>query len=144
MELPVRAPLLRLVLPFALGIALEDALECAPWLAAVLALAGLGLWRVRERGRVARVGEALLGLGLGAFALGVRLHAPVPEATDRPVALTAPSAAMAPGKSESAEKNGANESRRTSEGTCEHFKYLPACNVIRSRWVREPETTRSF
>jgi competence protein ComEC len=91
----VRAPLLRLVLPFALGIALEDALECTPWIAALLALAGLGLWRMRARGGAARMGEALLGLGLGACALGVRLHAPVPAATDRPVALTALEAPLA-------------------------------------------------
>jgi competence protein ComEC len=94
-ELPVRAPLLRLALPFALGIALEDALECAPWLAVAVACVGLGLWRVRSRGRGARSGEALLGLGLGALALAVRLHAPVPEATERSVALTALEAPLA-------------------------------------------------
>lgn len=95
MEFPARAPLLRLALPFALGIALEDALVCAPGSAAFVALVGLGLWRLRASGRAARAGEALLGLGLGALALAVRLHAPVPEAVERPVALTALEAPLA-------------------------------------------------
>ena len=34
--------------------------------------------------------------------------------------------------SESTKKNGTKDIRRTGEGTCEHFKHLATCNVIRS------------
>ncbi len=96
MELSARAPLARLALCFAFGVWLEDALELAPLAAALAALAGLGLWRGRERGRLARAGEALLGAGLGAFALAVRLCAPVPELdASGSVALTALEAPLA-------------------------------------------------
>ncbi|MEX2208035.1 MAG: DUF4131 domain-containing protein, partial [Myxococcota bacterium] len=127
MELPVRAPLLRLALPFALGIALEDALECAPWLAAGAACAGLGLWRVRSRGRFARVGETLLGLGLGALALALRLHAPVPEAMDRPVVLTALEAPLAhpSGCRVAVYVHGARPGRALLRGTGEVCALLP-------------------
>ncbi len=37
---------------------------------------------------MAALGEALLGAGLGALALALRLHAPVPEIEPGPVALT--------------------------------------------------------
>jgi len=89
-ELPARVPLLRLALPFALGIWLEDRLELAPLAGGALALVGLALWRLRARGRFATLGETLLGLGLGALALGLRLHAPAPAlASGEPVVLTA-------------------------------------------------------
>ncbi len=95
MELPERAPLLLRVLPLALGIWLEDRLELAALWGALLALVGLGLWRLRARGRFVRLGETLLGFGLGVFALGLRLHAPVPEIASLPVALTALEAPLA-------------------------------------------------
>ena len=40
------------------------------------------------RGRTAAAGEALLGVGLGALALALRLHAPVPRAEPGPLAFT--------------------------------------------------------
>ncbi|HTO70396.1 MAG TPA: DNA internalization-related competence protein ComEC/Rec2 [Myxococcota bacterium] len=67
---------------------LEDALEPGWRAAALAALAGLALWRVRSRGPGARAGEALLGLGLGALALAARLAAPVPDAEPGPLAFT--------------------------------------------------------
>ncbi len=89
MELPARAPLLSLALPFAFGIALEDRLELVPVFGASLALVGLVAWGLRRRRRGAPAGEVLLGIGLGLLALGLRLHAPVPEVVRTPVALTA-------------------------------------------------------
>lgn len=89
MELPERVPLLRMVLPFALGIGIEAQFAVAAWIAAATAIVGLGLWRLRARGRGARLGEALLGLGLGAFALALPLHASAPALDRQPVMLTA-------------------------------------------------------
>jgi hypothetical protein len=60
-ELPERVPLLRLALPLALGIWLEDRLELAPVYGAALALVGLGSAPARTRRACA--GESLLGIG---------------------------------------------------------------------------------
>ncbi len=85
-------PLLRVVLPYASGILLEDVLGLSPLLCGGAALLGLCCWRLRASGRLAGCGELLLGVGLGALALSVRLHAPVPSADNQPIALTVLSA----------------------------------------------------
>ena len=79
-----RLPLLRLLLPFALGIAAADALAIAPGPAAGLAAAGAAAWWLGLR----TMGEGALGLGLGALALALRLHAPLPAADAQPVVVT--------------------------------------------------------
>jgi competence protein ComEC len=80
-------PLLRLLLPFALGIAWADARAPDPCAAALLAALGALLWRGRAAGRGARAGELGLGLGLGALALGLRLAAPAAAPGEESVAL---------------------------------------------------------
>ncbi len=86
--MPRRAPLLFLLAPFALGILLEDRLEPGVSWGGVAAALGLAIWRVRGAGPYVRAGETLLGVGLGALALALRLHAPIPEALPGPVAIT--------------------------------------------------------
>ncbi len=80
-----RVPLLRLLAPFALGIAAENWLFAPVSAAAALAAAGALVWCAGRSWS----GEALLGLGLGALALAVRLHAPIPAVAATPVHLTA-------------------------------------------------------
>ena len=75
-----------LVAPFAAGIWLEDRVELGAGLCGALAGAcALALW---WRGGRSRARESLLGLWLGAFALSLRLFAPVPEVEAGPVAVT--------------------------------------------------------
>ncbi len=83
-----RVPLLRVVVPFVLGILLEDVLRLAPAVCGVTAVLGLGLWRLRPAGLLAGSGEILLGIGLGALALAPRLAAPIPSAAPGPTVLT--------------------------------------------------------
>ncbi|HTO54978.1 MAG TPA: DNA internalization-related competence protein ComEC/Rec2 [Myxococcota bacterium] len=80
-------PLAALLVPFALGIGLEDLLGLAPvWSAGAAALAGAA-WALTPV-RIGRALEAAIGSCLGALALGLRLHAPVPAVEPGPVALT--------------------------------------------------------
>jgi len=83
-----RTPLLRILLPFALGIWLADLGEPMPSVAASAALfASLAL--VRARGRASRtVLELLLGTALGALALATRLQAPLPSLAEAPTRWT--------------------------------------------------------
>jgi competence protein ComEC len=97
-ELPERVPLLRMLAPFALGSLLEDRVAAASWVPAAIACAGLALWRLRARGGVARLGEALLGFGLGAFALALPLNSAAPALDRQPVVLTALEAPIATGR----------------------------------------------
>ncbi len=85
-------PLLRVVLPYASGILLEDALALSPPLCGVAVAVGFCCWRLRPSGWLAGCGELLLGVGLGALALGLRLHAPVPSTAGEPTVLTVLSA----------------------------------------------------
>ena len=79
-----RAPLLGLLAPFALGIALEDELHLSPSAPLAGAVLGALLWfRLGRR----TLGQALLGLALGALALALRVHAPLPAVADGPVEL---------------------------------------------------------
>jgi len=71
-----------LLAPFAAGVVVADVSELAPAWCGLAALLGLGLWAF------ARPGESLLGAVLGALALSLRLHAPVPEVEPGPVAVT--------------------------------------------------------
>jgi competence protein ComEC len=80
-----RVPLLRLLLPYALGIAAEDWLFAPIGATAALVVAGALVWGT---GRF-RSGEALLGIGLGALSLAVCLHAPIPAVGAAAVRLTA-------------------------------------------------------
>jgi competence protein ComEC len=81
------------LLPFATGILLADSLELQAVACAPLALLGLAMW-IAGSGRLADAGEFLLGLGVGALALALRLHAPVPGALPlaAPLELVAPRA----------------------------------------------------
>ena len=96
-----RLPLLRVLAPFALGIACEDRwLWSASTLIGVV-VAAAGLWAVLAlasalraeagpvdpRSRLRAVAEALLGVALGALALAVRLHAPAPGVGAEPVGV---------------------------------------------------------
>jgi len=81
-------PLLRVLVPFCAGILLAEQLSLAPGLFALVAAAGLALCGPRPARRYPGLGEALLGVGLGALALAARLHAPVPEIEDGPVLLS--------------------------------------------------------
>jgi competence protein ComEC len=85
-----RVRLAALVVPFALGIFAEDRLGLAPaWPLACASIAA-GLRLARRRLGLPHAGlplEMLLGFGLGALALALRLHAPVAAASGEPVAL---------------------------------------------------------
>lgn len=83
-----RVPLLRVVLPYVTGILLEDFLRLEPILCGVGAALGLCLWRFRAGGALAGSGECLLGIGLGALALSLRLSAPIPSTDSQPTVLT--------------------------------------------------------
>jgi competence protein ComEC len=83
-----RTPLLRILLPFALGIWLADVSEPTPTVAASAALLAL-LALVWARGRRSRIVlELLLGTALGALALATRLHAPLPSLAEAPASWT--------------------------------------------------------
>jgi competence protein ComEC len=94
-ELLERAPLLRLALPFALGVWLEDQLALAPGFAVAVAASGAASFALRVCGVPARAGEALLALGLGALALSLPLGAPVPATSNAPVLISALEAPLA-------------------------------------------------
>ena len=79
-----RLPLLRVLLPFVLGIAAADLFGIPPGPAAGLAAAGAAAWWLGLRA----AGECALGLGLGALALALRLHAPLPAVDAQPVVVT--------------------------------------------------------
>ncbi|MEE9279816.1 MAG: DNA internalization-related competence protein ComEC/Rec2, partial [Myxococcota bacterium] len=74
--------------PFVAGILLEDAAHLTPLPCGLAAGLGLALWLLRRRGALAGCGEVVLGVGLGALALGLRLNAPVPETGAEPVPFT--------------------------------------------------------
>ncbi len=77
-----------MVLPFVAGILLEDAAQLTPLPCGLAAGLGLALWLLCRRGALAGCGEVVLGVGLGALTLGLRLHAPVPETGAEPVPFT--------------------------------------------------------
>ena len=77
-----------MLLPLSAGILVADRLQAKPWVFVLVTLSGLALWRLRRDTWLAPLGGLLLGMGLGALVLAVRLHAPVPEASAGPVPLT--------------------------------------------------------
>ena len=74
-------------MPFVLGILLEEALEVRPAPLLVGGLAALGVRALGPR-RARTLSELVALLLIGASALSVRLHAPVPAVGDDPVVLT--------------------------------------------------------
>jgi competence protein ComEC len=66
--------MLRVLAPFALGIALEDWLLCDPLALGCAAALGAAVWALVSR----QIGELWVASALGALALALRLYAPVP------------------------------------------------------------------
>ena len=133
-------PLLRVVLPYASGILLEDALGLAPSLCGVAVVLGLCCWRLRPSGKLVGYGEILLGVGLGALALSVRLHAPVPSADGQPMALTVLSAPSRSGIGcgLDAYVHGVSEGRARLAANSEACRLLPGAIALARVELGEP------
>ena len=137
-----------MLLPFALGLGVEDGLEWPA--AAALGLLGLGV--VGWMGRAPGPGECLAAGAVGMLSLALRLQAPVPEVDRNPVQLTLLSAPrpLGDGCELPAYLHGDRSGRarlRAEPGACQLLpgqKLLGRVSILLPRGQRNPGQTDSL